>query len=56
MRKSMAGKFSIIVKQVFIMISKEKKYYGCFSSEKKAATYYDRLAIQNHGKNVSLSL
>jgi hypothetical protein len=35
------------------MITKEKKYYGCFSTEKKAALYYDKLAIQNHGSNVS---
>lgn len=36
--------------QVLIMINKKKRYIGNYRTEEEAATSYDIVAIQNHGK------
>ena len=36
--------------QVLIMVNKKKRYVGTYACEDDAARYYDKVAIQNHGK------
>ena len=35
--------------QVLIMINKKKRYIGNYKNEEEAASFYDIVAIQNHG-------